>query len=507
VQGRSRQTTSEGKLAPTSALSLTIDTEGVSLTSDRIFVRRTPIGYLCAGFGDSSKLLRFAFGGEKRNPSHFDAACRRLDKSIVVEGLAKVRRLGLEIPLGAIEDNHMRRLAIAVALLKAGFDPNQSRDDHGRWTDDGAGASTTGANATTAEIGAVSVASSVAAVADEVISSPGWKLWGRVALEALPRIAAELTGPLAMAGGLILMPTNESLISEGTLPGRPDVAYKANEIELTLYHVDDQGQRTPFFVSRPDADRFYRDEQGNVVGRFVNGAFVLDPAGAAVVLPTTAGDKIDEKDETPEERKTRIAALVVQAIAKVRTADPQELCPDPAPDRAGAESASPRTRAYQEQVTRLPYGVAFYLNDVNFDGCRYWGDGDMLEAKGEGFEQHLTEDGKWESYWKGWQGDVKQMTKQAATAAYFGKNVEWHVAEKPIADLLQAYAESQFPNVKVIWDPPRSGRRDKRDLVVQRPDAGFIEQMRQLASPAAPRYWIGAGPSGRPILVPAPAAA
>ena len=505
--GPADQTPSErGKSRPRGFVPI-IDIDGVSLTSDRLFIRRTPIGYLCAGFGDASTLLRFAFENDGSDGSALNRACCRLEKSMAAEGVAKARRLGLEIPLGLINDPQLRRLAIATALLKGGFDPGEARDDRGRWTDTGGGASTTGTNTTTAEIGAVAVANSVAAVADAVISSPGWKIWGRAALEALPRVAGELAGPLAMAGGLILMPTNESLTSEGTLPGRPDVAYKANEMELTLYHVDDQGQRTPFFISHPDADSFYRDEQGNVVGRFVNGAFVLDPAGAAAVLPTVTGEKIEEDNETPEERRARIAALVVRAIAKVRTADPEELCPDPGPDRPGAESASPRTRAYQEQVTRLPYGVVFYLNDVSFDGCRWWGDKNMLEAKAEGFEQHLTDGGGWKSYWTGWQDDVKQMARQAAAAEYFDKSVEWHVAEKPVADLLEAYAERNFRNVKVVWDPPRSDRRDKRDFLVQRPDAGFIEQMRQLATPMAPRYWIGIGPSGRPVLVPAFAAA
>ena len=498
------QTPSGAKTSRPRAFVPVIDIDDASLAPDRPFIRRTPIGYLCAGFGDASALLRFAFENDERDRSPLNRACRRLEKSIAAGGAAKAHRLGVEIPLGEVDDPQLRRLAVATALLKAGFDPGQARDDHGRWTD-GGGASTTGVNTTTAAIGAISVANSVAAVADAVISSPGWKIWSRAALETLPRVAAGLAGPLTMAGGLILMPTNESLIPEGTLPGRPDVAYKANEMELTLYHIDDQDQRTPFFVLHPDADRFYRDEQGNVVGRFVNGAFVLDPAGAAVVLPPTAGDKVDEDNETPEERDARIAALVAQSIAKVRTADPEELCPNPEPDRAGAQSASPRAQAYQEHVTQLPYGVAFYLNGVNFDGCRWWGDKDMLEAKAEGFEQHITDGGEWKSYWKGWEGDVKQMSDQAAAAAYFGKNVEWHVAEKAHADLLDAYAERNFRNVKVVWDPPASGRRDKRDPFVQRPDAGFIEQMRQLASPGAPRYWIGVAPSGRPIFVPAPA--
>ena len=507
MRGRSDQTLSEGREASPRAFIPVIDTESESLTPDRIFVRRTPIGYLCAGFGDASKLLRFAFEGRERATSALDTACRRLDKSIAAEGLAKAHRLGLEIPLGEIDDPQLRRLAIAAALLKAGFDPDQPRDDHGRWTDGGSANDSTGeTSASTGNVGAISVASSVAAIGDAAISAPGWRLWGGAALEALPGIAARLAGPLGLLGGLILMPTNKNLMSDGTLPGRPDVTYHASEQELTLYHTDGQGEPTPFFVSHPDADGFYSDEQGNVVGRYVNGAFVLDPAGAAGVLPARAGDKVDEK-ETPEERQARIAALVEQARVKVRAADPEELCPDPGPDRPGALSTSQQVQDYQQQVTQLPYGVAFYLNGVNFDGCRFWGDKNMLEAKAEGFEQHLTPDGTWKYYWGGWDGDVKQMTAQAAAAELYGKIVEWHVAEKPVADILRAYAESHFSNVRVIWEPPLPSPQKKREFFVQPPDAEFIQDMRRLAFSRASAYWIGVGPSGKPIFVPALTAA
>src|SRR5690349_15684914 len=98
VQGRLDQTKSEGKVAPPRSFFPVIDTESERLSPDRIFVRRTSIGYLCAGFGDASSLLRFAFEGEERERSPLDAACRHLDKSIAVEGLAKAQRLGLEFP-------------------------------------------------------------------------------------------------------------------------------------------------------------------------------------------------------------------------------------------------------------------------------------------------------------------------------------------------------------------------------------------------------------------------
>ena len=76
----------------------------------------------------------------------------------------------------------------------------------------------------------------------------------------------------------------------------------------------------------------------------------------------------------------------------------------------------------------------------------------MLEAKGPGLEQHYGPDG-WEFYFTGVAGFITQMTAQSEAAEKAGKIVEWHVAEKPVADFLEAYAnEMEFTNVKVIHE-------------------------------------------------------
>jgi len=108
-----------------------IESETDEVSSGHVWVRQSPIGYVCVGLGPSARLARFAF--EDIAPSHpFYAACRRHERDLAREGIAKADRLGLDIPFGAFADPALRRLALASALLKAGFDPAEDRDRDGR---------------------------------------------------------------------------------------------------------------------------------------------------------------------------------------------------------------------------------------------------------------------------------------------------------------------------------------------------------------------------------------
>ena len=359
-----------------------------------------------------------------------------MDGDVKSGGMATAQRFGLRIPFGAIDDPYLRRLAIAETLLKEGFDSSEPRDDRGRWTNGDGSAAVGAATAAAAGAGAEGGA--------------GWAAWDRATLALLPRVAADVGGPLAIAGGLILVPTNKSLVREGTLPGRPDVSYRVDEIEVRLYREDDQGNRALFFVATRDSDNLYHDEQGRVIGRLLDGAVVLDPDTVADgVPPLSEGSRAKEKDPAKERG---LAASRDAATAQVRAIDTARLCPDP--DFDVPNGSSPRAMAYQTQITRMPPGLAFYLEDskVSFDGCRYWGDGAMLEAKGEGLGQHLTPDG-WKPYWTDPESDIRQMRAQSEAAAKANKFVEWHVSEKIYANYLGDYARRNFSNVVVVWEP------------------------------------------------------
>jgi hypothetical protein len=93
------------------------------------------------GFGQSAaRLQRFACGGSD-DTDPFISRCRRIAEAIERGDLAKADALGLPRAILDIEDRMMRRLAIAEALAKAGFNPDEPRVPKGN---PGAGEWTTG---------------------------------------------------------------------------------------------------------------------------------------------------------------------------------------------------------------------------------------------------------------------------------------------------------------------------------------------------------------------------
>jgi hypothetical protein len=77
----------------------------------------------------------------------------------------------------------------------------------------------------------------------------------------------------------------------------------------------------------------------------------------------------------------------------------------------------------------------------------------MLEAKGPGYAWALTPNG-WLRNYNGGPDMQRQMEEQSAVAGAAGRLVEWHVAEKPVADYLRLFAVNKgLTNVVVVWEP------------------------------------------------------
>jgi hypothetical protein len=342
---------------------LAVDAEGVMLGPDCVLVQRRPDGgYRCADANAVALLARIVFDD--------DARLRRLPlvlSKIVValdrRDLVKAQLLGLEIPIERLDEPRLERLGRVTDLLKDGFDPNQLRDEYGRWAREGGQA--------------------VRALARR-------SLLGRLAPAALRALAT--LGAAATAGtleataflGIIFIPTNRSLISQGPVAGQPDLSYEYDQGAGTLRLYQQDGERRSIvFQGRPDIDGIIRDDDGQAVGRKLGDSVVMLDSDA---LP-------DSKSQDGEPK----------------------LCPDPEDDRPGDKKT--KDIAYQKQITGLGAGLAVRLPSrsddpardpyVYFDGCRE-NDGTMLEAKGTGYLEMLERDSDYP-----WDGVEAKMLDQA----------------------------------------------------------------------------------------------
>jgi hypothetical protein len=401
---------------------LVVDSDGVMLGADCVLVRRTVRGFEAADSEQLAGLTKTVFAD--------DARLRRLPQvlagvvSALEEGdLVKAQLLGLALRLGKLDEAQLRRLSRAGGLAKdaISFDPDQPRDERGRWTTEG-GQPVSGA-----------------AAARMTMPPPQSPWLGEVApaaLRALGQVASRFAGPVAFLGTL-LIPTNRSLITEGTVSGREDLKYEYDEDAriVTLYR-DEDGHRTFLLEAKPDFDGIIRDATGRAIGRKIgDSAVVLDPD----MLPG-ADRRIGDKGP--------------------------EVCPDPAPDRPGGMSE--RASTYQEQISGLAPGLAVRLpsrsDDPNrdpyvyFDGCIDGVGGDratMLDAKGgDGFLDMLVHR---HSFFE----DVimEKLAKQAnrqVTAAN-GRPIEWHFADKEVADFVREKFKERGLDISVKWTPLFSG--------------------------------------------------
>ena len=110
---------------------------------------------------------------------------------------------------------------------------------------------------------------------------------------------------------------------------------------------------------------------------------------------------------------------------------------------------------YQSQVTGAPEGWVYRVRTglgpkdfVDFDGFR---DGALLEAKGPGYEELLRK-----MHGKRWFNGLKDMASQARRQLEAAHDVplQWHFAEREVADRLREVLRSQgASHIQVIHTP------------------------------------------------------
>ena len=105
----------------------------------------------------------------------------------------------------------------------------------------------------------------------------------------------------------------------------------------------------------------------------------------------------------------------------------------------------------------LPSGFAVKLRnpetgkDVYFDDCRQ-SDGTMIDAKGTGYLQMLEKDSDYR-----WDGVEAKMLDQAERQlkAAGDRPIEWHFAEKHVADYVRDLFKRENLPITVIYTPPQ----------------------------------------------------
>jgi hypothetical protein len=124
------------------------------------------------------------------------------------------------------------------------------------------------------------------------------------------------------------------------------------------------------------------------------------------------------------------------------------------------ESMKPPARRYQEQITGHSADEAYWVGGmsteaggVKFDGFK---DGVLLEAKGPNYANKFT-DSLDPKYWfepTGAKGLLEQADRQSQKVRGMGIPIEWHVAEKTVADALRKLLrDNLIQGIKVVHTP------------------------------------------------------
>jgi Restriction endonuclease fold toxin 5 len=398
-----------------------VDAKGATLGPDCVLVRRTATGYRCLCREDAAAIQKFLFGGKGDEPDRLFALSRGIARALNEGEVALAQIYGLRIPIADLDSGQRKQLAAAAPFAKANFNPDQPRDDHGRWTDQGTSGSETTPLA--APVGAI------AGVTAEAAGSIFGALGPR-ALSGLVDLAAGMAVPTAFLGVLFL-PTNGTPVIEGALPRRPDLGYRYDQDAgvLDIYRQDDAGPQQ-LVTARIGTDGLFHDADGRVLGRSLGSTVAIDPDAPPASVGRTGAEA---------------------GAASASGQDRPQLCPDPSVENIAGRSE--RSLAYQQQITGLPPGLEVKLNGVRFDGCRE-ADGTMLEAKGPGYADKMTGLDTWERWYTGAKEIQVQMKNQAEAAT--GRVIEWHFAEQPVADYFCAFAsKNKLSNVAVSYTPVR----------------------------------------------------
>jgi hypothetical protein len=111
-----------------------VDVDGATLGPDCSLVRRTPTGYRGLARSEAAAIQALLFGREE-DPDWLFRQCGRIARALSDENVALAQIYGMSIPVAELDRPQIAKLS---GIAKANFSPDQPRDAHGRWTDEGA---------------------------------------------------------------------------------------------------------------------------------------------------------------------------------------------------------------------------------------------------------------------------------------------------------------------------------------------------------------------------------
>ena len=164
------------------------------------------------------------------------------------------------------------------------------------------------------------------------------------ALRGLAMLAARLSAATILFDA-IFVPSDNRIVEEGRLPGRPDIAYRwAHDETATAvtFKVLIDGQWRTLAVGGAGPDSVIYDRDGRAVARVVSG-----PDRRQTLVAT-----VDALDRAVADLRRRDGEPAAAPIADDRE---PKLCPDPTQEPKTTKSAN--SIAYQEYVSGLPYGL------------------------------------------------------------------------------------------------------------------------------------------------------
>ena len=259
------------------------------------------------------------------------------------------------------------------------------------------------------------------------------------ALDGLATLAARFSAATIFFGA-IFVPSDNRIVEEGRIPGRPDVAYRWAHDEtataVTLKVLID-GQWRTLAVGGAAPDGVVYDRDGRAIARVVAG-----PDRRPTLVAT-----VDALDRAVADLRRRNGEPA--AAPAVDDREPK-LCPDPTKEPETTKSAN--SIAYQEYVSGLRYPLAIILGIVRYDGCDET-TGFLLEAKAD--IDFMFDDND-ELYWwiKPKNNPAIQMRSQAVEALAAGRMVVWHAqTEKGYRGLKKIADGLKFGNLFVVFDP------------------------------------------------------